>query len=56
MDIDEAKEIVEGVARSKGVFSEAFITRVQASGDREKLDLINANEELRKDLAQSLEK
>jgi hypothetical protein len=56
VDIDEGKEIVEAVARSKGVFSEAFIARDQASGDKEKLDLIKANKELREDVARSLEK
>jgi len=56
VEINEGKAIIEAIANAKGVYSNEFIARAKASGDKDKLMLIEGNSELRADLAESLEK
>jgi len=56
VEINKGKAIIEAIASAKGVYSKEFIARAKASGDKDKLMLIEGNSELRADLTESLEK
>jgi hypothetical protein len=54
MEVKEAKTIVEAIAASKGVLSQDFVADAVASGHKKTLMLIEANSELRADVAGGL--